>query len=313
MNSKSPIFFPNSLILCCRARKLFFPPEASDLQQLLTLGQQFAQINFEANPATQAAFQSQLATWFGSKIGHGTALLGIPKTFIGLSVVAITVGTGLALALVAASFLGIIDFDSNSLLIPDTAEPPASAPLEAPESAPASTAENVKPSDLETPQATGPPPSATPVNTRSAPPSSLGDTLPGAPSSLGDTIPSTSPSPQDPIPLATSVPITTSNGSIVDNGDGGNTDSSDTGGDTTKTNPDDKGHGNEPDGYDPDNPGQSSGVPDKTGDDGGSNLGRGGGGGSSGGGSSGGGSGGSSDKGGKGDDKGGGKGGGKNK
>ena len=50
-----------------------------DLQELLELGKHISQTQFQASTATQAAFQSQLTSWFG--IANG----GSPMTILGLS------------------------------------------------------------------------------------------------------------------------------------------------------------------------------------------------------------------------------------
>lgn len=48
-------------------------PEEGTLQELLTLAEQLAQVEFQASPAGQAAFQNRLATWFSPTQGRATS------------------------------------------------------------------------------------------------------------------------------------------------------------------------------------------------------------------------------------------------
>lgn len=292
-----------------QGQEVVLPADAGDLQELLGLGQQFTQFNFQANPAAQAAFQSQLVSWFGPNAGRLT-ILGIPKgLFIGLSMAVIMIGTSIGLALIAVPFLGDTIFDSQERLVPQTTKPPVSAPLEVPELPASSTPEGIEQPDADASEASEPKVPATPADTiptttsstgDTIPKPSLHDTVPSDPFSLGDTIPSVPPSPTATDDSDAEVEIG------EDESISGDPDSGDTGSTAPpKDGHDDRGHGNEPDGYDEDNPGKSSGLPDKDGDDlgkggnqGGSSPGRGNEGGSSGGDRGGGGDGNSGDKGG---------------
>ncbi|GIK37676.1 MAG: hypothetical protein BroJett011_15090 [Chloroflexota bacterium] len=74
------------------------PAEAGDVPELLQIiGQPTTQTHFQASPAAQAAFQSQLAGWFGIIANGGApmAILGLSKVwFISIVVAVITVITG---------------------------------------------------------------------------------------------------------------------------------------------------------------------------------------------------------------------------
>jgi uncharacterized membrane protein YgcG len=84
------------------------PPEAGDVPELLNLvGQPAAHSQFQASAATQAAFQSQLAGWFGLASGGTMTILGLSKVwFISILVTVVTVVTGTGfLAVVTTSLL----------------------------------------------------------------------------------------------------------------------------------------------------------------------------------------------------------------
>jgi hypothetical protein len=264
-----------------QGKEVVLPADAGDLQELLGLGQQFTQFNFQANPAVQATFQSQLVSWFGPNAGRLT-ILGIPKgLFIALSMAVIMIGTSIGLALIAVPFLGDTIFDSQERLAPQTTKPPASAPLEVPELPVSGTPEGVEQPDTDSAEVSEPEAPPTPGDTIPTTTSSMGDTIPkpslhdsvpSAPFSLGDTIPSVPPSPTATDDGDAGVDIGDDESISGDpddsTADSGDTDSDDTGSSAPpKDGSDDRGHGNEPDGYDQDNPGKSGGLPDKDGDD----------------------------------------------
>jgi uncharacterized membrane protein YgcG len=73
------------------------PPEAGELQELLEIiGQPISQVQFQASPTAQAAFQSQLTGWFGpANGGVPMTILGLTKAwFVTILITIITVGLG---------------------------------------------------------------------------------------------------------------------------------------------------------------------------------------------------------------------------
>lgn len=227
------------------------PPAAGNLQELFTLGQQLAQVSFQPSPLAQAAFQSQLVAWFGpANGGLFTAILGTPRLLL-LAITGALVGIGAGLGLVTlvgSLFTGTPLFNTNEHLPgpqstglpPQTITRPVSSP----------------------PPATGRPASATPPGTRPAPTASMGDRLPSAAPSLGDTLPSATPTPTTTVDPAGEDQIGDGSGNGSDsnnNGDDGYSDAGKPQGNVTNPGDHDRGHGNEPDGYDEDNPGNSSG------------------------------------------------------
>lgn len=84
------------------------PPEAGDVPELLEMmGPPTARTQFQAGPAAQAAFQSQLAGWFGvASGGAAMTILGLSKFwFISIVTVIVTVVTGAGFVAVIATSL----------------------------------------------------------------------------------------------------------------------------------------------------------------------------------------------------------------
>lgn len=85
------------------------PAEVDDLPELLALGNQISQTQFQASSTAQAMFQSQLASWFGLINGGSLmTILGLTKAwFVSIIVTAIAVvtGTGLIAVIVIKSFI----------------------------------------------------------------------------------------------------------------------------------------------------------------------------------------------------------------
>ncbi|UCD29305.1 MAG: hypothetical protein JSV03_02155 [Planctomycetota bacterium] len=231
----------------------FAPAPVEDLSDLFNLGQELSRVRFQARPAAQAAFQSQLADWFvptGGGLPTPT-VLGIPKSlFLTASIVAVAMGATLGLfallsSILAGTVLNQRDHsppiqEATALPVITTSEPIEPEPYEAPASA--------------TPTATDPAASTAPVEVAPPATSALGDTVPAKPSSLRDTIF---------IPTATPEPIPTDgdHDDEIVGGDAGAPSGPGSEGETTPGQDDhDRGHGNDPDGYDDDNPGNSGGV-----------------------------------------------------
>lgn len=244
------------------------PAEAAELNDLLSLGGQLSQTQFTASTAATAAFYGQLATWFGAKGVSTATVLGIPKVLFSILLVT---GTGLALLVVGAvTYLNFADTSAptQAPTVPKIIQPRETEPAEELEQQDESTqpaATDVLP----------PPKKSSEGETLNQPkPSSQGDTLKVAPSpTLQSTVAVTATTPATDTTTVTGTGIDDDSSS----GDGGAP-----GQDGARIE-DDRGHGNDPGGYDPDNPGNSTGV-------GGPSLSRG----SDGGSSSGGGSGNSS-------------------
>ncbi len=85
------------------------PAEVDDLPELLALGDQISQTQFQASSTAQAMFQSQLASWFGLiNGGSPMTILGLTKAwFVSIIVTAMAVvtGTGLIAVIVIKSFI----------------------------------------------------------------------------------------------------------------------------------------------------------------------------------------------------------------
>lgn len=240
-------------------------PAVDDLSEILGLGQQLTQINFQPTPVAQTAFQTQLRTWFGSTNGGLlTKILGLPKILLLVMGATLTIGTGLGLiALIGSLFAGDVPFDANGQMdrARATGSPAPTAPggIQPPAS---NTPESSDPQASATTEATESPTSPTPGSPTPAATSSLGDTLPPT-SSVGDTLPSSTP---------TAIPTDDTNDDIANDGPPGNgnpeeNDTADdahdgeTGEGAPENNGDlDRGHGNDLDGSDEDNPGNSSGL-----------------------------------------------------
>ena len=134
------------------------PSEAGDLPELLEIiGQSTTQTHFQAGPAAQAAFQSQLASWFGSLATNGGSLmtiLGLSKIwFLAIiSTIVIVGGAGLIAVVVAtAIFIGPV------VQVPSTTEPTGEATAEPTQEA------TVEPTGEATADPTGEPPTGTPT------------------------------------------------------------------------------------------------------------------------------------------------------
>jgi hypothetical protein len=228
------------------------PPAApvKELQELTPLAQHLSQVSFQASPVAQAAFQGQLTSWFSSGGGGlSTTILGLPKVLLmAIGAALLTIGAGLGLmALVNSTNLTLTNPD-DKLPVQDVTEQPALT----------TTPQPTEPPAVDTPET---PESQTPdIQRDTLPPtsSSLGDTIPAATSSMGDTlpaIPSVTPKPP-PTDEATSSP------GVLDSGDtaGDEPGSGDTNESDLDSGDQDRGHGNDADGFDEDNPGKSSGV-----------------------------------------------------
>ena len=236
------------------------PPAApvKELQELTPLAQHLSQVSFQASPVAQAAFQGQLTSWFSSGGGGlSTTILGLPKVLLmAIGAALLTIGAGLGLvALVNSTNLTLTNPD-DKLPVQDVTEQPALM----------TTPQPTEPSAVGTPET---PESQTPDiqrDTLPPPSSSLGDTIPAAPSSMGDTLPAIPSLTPKPPPTDEENNDTNSAGDL----DSASPDSSDTEGDepgsgdandsNIESGDHDRGHGNDADGFDEDNPGKSSGV-----------------------------------------------------
>ncbi len=221
---------------------------AAELSELLNLGQQLHQVRFQAGPTAQAAFQAQLAGWFGPT---GAAGLGLSKGVV--TMLMLVVGTGIGLVALMGLFLQEPVESDPIRVTPRTTRPVSVTPVDIlPVVVPSPTSETVSP----TPQTPEPEQPAR---------SSESDTLPSF-SSQRDTLPITrtttvevSPFPTTITPTTTLTPtptpkITVPAGTQPDDGQDGE--------ETDVINKDDhdRGHGNDPDRIDEDNPGSSSGA-----------------------------------------------------
>ncbi|HEX9925237.1 MAG TPA: hypothetical protein VGD99_21450 [Anaerolineae bacterium] len=140
------------------------PPDTGDLQELLNLvGPSTTQSVFQATSATQAAFQSQLANWFGlANGGSPMTILGLSKTwFFSILVTTVTIigGAGFIAVLVSSFFF----FGSGSAPpiaatevatgTPAPEETPSSEPSPAPTDETGDPSETATPDASETPEA----------------------------------------------------------------------------------------------------------------------------------------------------------------
>jgi hypothetical protein len=225
------------------------PAEAGDLPELLDLGRQYSQMGFRAGFAGQAAFQAQMASWFGANVAAPATLLGLSKSwFISLSVVLLAVGTGLGFMFLGTPQLGDPGYKADT--VPEKAmETPGPMPVER----------------LEDKLETGQPPISNsledviPVAT-----TSLEDMVPGATVTLEETVPLTSTSvPDSPAsPAELSLPDAESEDGSQDEtnsgGDGqtgGNHADNQGDSDGSEAGDHNRGHGNDRDGHDEENPG----------------------------------------------------------
>jgi len=212
-----------------------------ELSDLFNLGQELSQVSFQPGPAAQAAFQTQLTGWFGSPGGQAATILGTPKIWLVSIVVAVTLlGAGLGL-------IGLLKSDSPRVESDERIEAPVTVELPA-----TNTPLPTEVKETASPEATA----------ESSPPaknnSTVKDSLPTAAPVLGDTLPTSTPSPQpaveetdEPAPALPSSTPGIGEDDEQENGD----ETNDPAGDH------DHGHGNDPDGVDEDNPGNSSGLP----------------------------------------------------
>jgi hypothetical protein len=233
------------------------PAGVADLQPLLALGQQFSQINFQPGATAQAAFQAQLSAWFGPVNGSvATAAWGLSKTlWLPLMAAAITIGAALGVVLLASLPGSWVDFQQQ--IAPEATQ--ESPEMPAPDNREATAA----PSAL-------PPTNGTVLGGDMVSPSSSskGDTLSPTASSLEDTLPS-QPVLEESAPLPTSELTPTATAEIAQGvGDEGGESTSDgdsnndSGDGSAPTGDHDRGHGNDADGFDEDNTGNSDGLPD---------------------------------------------------
>ena len=211
----------------------------AELSGLLNLGQQLSQVRFQAGPTAQAAFQAQMASWFGSAGGTGLAL---SKGLLLLIMMAVGAGLGLVALILSLWGGGLLNSGPQG---PETLLP-----------VPSTAVETLLPT--EEPPATAIP---SPTATRPVVTSSQEDTLPSF-STLTDTIvvstpPLTVTAGIDTLPSLIVTPTITPTVTVGDNGSDDDGDSND--GNTFKDDHD-RGHGNDLDGVDEDNPGNSSGV-----------------------------------------------------
>ncbi|MBI1881192.1 MAG: hypothetical protein HYR94_23680 [Chloroflexi bacterium] len=208
---------------------------------LLALGQQLTEISFQPSPAAQTAFQSQLASWFGSTGGGlSTTVFGWPKILLlslGAALMVISAGLGvvvlISLIWTGALFNPSDESRSGLGVTPQVTPGSPVAPLPA----------------LASPEAT-PSPTRRPTATRPQGGSSLEDVLPTPTTAVGDTILR---------PTAT-LTSTTADLEVTVTPDGNQASDGDDAGDNSTVGDHDRGHGNDLDGYDEDNPGQSDGV-----------------------------------------------------
>lgn len=215
---------------------------------LLSLGQQLSQLNFQATPVAQAAFQSQLVGWFGAT-GSNLPLVGLGLPKLWLIILGGTVAVlGVGLGLVVLSFIW-----TGALFTPIEESLPGSVATPAPIVSPPIPATATSTKQAASPSSTPTPVSTTPTVPQAT--SSLGDVIPIVTTSLGDTLPrfTITPAPAGSV-TSEATPGRNITGDDNQAGDGDNSNSTPQAGD------DNKGHGNDPDGYDDDNPGQSDGV-----------------------------------------------------
>lgn len=226
------------------------PAEAAELNELLALGQQLGQVQFQANAAAVASFEGQLATWLKGT-GMPAAVPGIPKTLLMGLVAAGTVATLLAGGVwIARNWAQTTPPPTKQLTAPETPREPEQ---------PVPVIEPAGPADVSQPET----PEVLPKSTTSSQgetisqpkSSSQSDQLPVASPTIVET-PTLTPT----TPAAEVVnPVTGGESSGGDSNSNGSTSPSGeeplpVGGD------DDRGHGNDPGGFDPDNPGNSTGV-----------------------------------------------------
>jgi hypothetical protein len=106
------------------------PAEAAELNELLSLGQQFSQVQFTAGSAATAAFQGQLTTWFG--MGMSAAGAGIPKSLLIGLIIAATALTGLVGGLLTLTSSDAPPAPTEETTAPSVIDSDAPAPAEKP-------------------------------------------------------------------------------------------------------------------------------------------------------------------------------------
>jgi hypothetical protein len=233
--------------------------EFSDLQELLTLGEQISRVNFQPDAAMQTAFQSQLATWFGSAPNGVATLLGSAKIWLLIISTVVVIGAALGLAGLPGTLFDSSGSQPDELPIIDAEGLPTVAPF--------STIEAIGLPGPGGPVDTAPPASATPAIEPTKAVSTQGDIIKPTTSSLGDTLPTAPPSLGETLLQPTAVPTATQEVDLTagETVNGGDRSGQEAGEAPAAGTDDDRGHGNEPDGYDEENPGVSEGIPDEGG------------------------------------------------
>ena len=238
-----------------------FSTVVDELQGPLQLGQQLATVDFPPSSAAEVAFESQLANWFGPSVGPAFPTTGLTKTgFVNYAIIGL-IGVGLGGLLLLGSLLWSgsgEEVTPAATLLPTKQETMSESPTLG------------RPINDNTATVT-PMASPTTAETVAAPQAttSLGDTIQLKPTTtVSDTLPTTTLTPPaDPLAPATS-------GSDEQTGDETNADQDVSSGDETgdssetdsgPTGDHDRGHGNDADGIDDDNPGNSTGLPDNGG------------------------------------------------
>lgn len=261
--------FSEQLDHLLQGREATLPPEAGDLQELLGLGQQLTQTGFQPSAAVQATFLAQLTAWFGAgaAAAGSSAFWELSKLWIiSLSVAVTTIGAGVGLSLLTGV---VVDTpESDKATRPLATEIPAPTPQLEPAASPGLPALNpgsAKPSQQDgssTGDTLSPPTTAPPATATVTPSSSLSDTL-----SLPEPSPTATPAPDSTAENEVEVRPTgaeTLGPEGEKEGEGDETEQLDND-DNSSPGPQDgdidRGHGNDPDGYDEDNPGQSDGLP----------------------------------------------------
>ncbi|MCB0212074.1 MAG: hypothetical protein KDJ52_22215 [Anaerolineae bacterium] len=236
-----------------------FTAVMDELQMPLQLGQQLSAVDFPPSPVAEAAFESQLANWFGPSAGPAFPVTGLSKTGLFYTIVAL-VGVGLGVLFLLSSLLwsGSGEEVTPAVTLPATKQETTS---ESPAFGPPINEETV----TVVPTASSNQVEATATKIINA----LEDTIPLKPNaSQGDALPSATPTTTivDSSPEVVSDPNNPSSGDESEQGSSAGEGDSNTS--TTDSDPigdHDRGHGNDADGFDEDNPGNSSGVSDNGG------------------------------------------------
>ena len=233
--------------------------EFHDLQELLTLGEQISRVNFQPNAAMQIAFQSQMATWFGSAPNGAETLLGFSKIWLMIIGTVVVIGAALGLSGLPGTLFNSSGSVSDELPIIDAEGLPTGAPF--------STIEAIGLPRPDGPADKASPASARPANEPTKAVSSQGDIIKPTTSSLGDTLPTAPPSLGETLLQPTAVPTVTQEVDLTagEPVNGGNRSSEEASEAPAAGEDDDRVHGNDADGYDEENPGVSDGIPDEGG------------------------------------------------